>query len=142
MSVFQDKVRLAAPPELKYVGKSEEKSAVAELRVRVPNIKRDSDGNFKERGFWANVSVWGKCAEQLVKLVTTGDQIYLIGNLYQDKWKDKETGDEKTGIKIDCRLAFPWLPDLESLKYKPRKAKDGGGHQDADSEDDESLIPF
>lgn len=142
MSVFQDKVRLAAPPELKYVGKGEEKNAVAELRVRVPNVKRDSDGNFRERGFWANVSVWGKFAEPVTKMVAKGDQLFVVGNLYQDNWNDKETGEERSGIKIDAKLVFPWMPDLESLKYKPRRAKDGGDHQDADPEEDEDQIPF
>lgn len=141
MSYFQDKGRLGATPELKWVGKDDDKKPVAELRVRFPNAKRTvndaGESEFIERGFWTTVSVWGAFAETVAKMYNKGDQVYVIGKLYQESWPDKETGEERTGLKIDARMVFPWAPDLESLKFKQRKAKDSDDpSSDDDLEDD------
>lgn len=129
-------------PELRWLGEGENKQPVAELRVRFPNVKRINteagEDEYIERGFWVTVNVWGRFAEPVAKLFSKGDQIFVIGNLYQDEWKTKETDEIKTGLKMDARQVFPWSLDLESLSYKERKGKP----EDYPAADDEDNEPF
>jgi len=135
MSEISGQARLGKNPELKYIGKDDNKQAVCELRVKMMNSKQDKKTeDWIDRGFWAQVNVWGKMAEATSKLFQKGDRVFIVnGTLAQDSWADDNNPEnENTMMRIDTNLVFPFTTDIESLQYKPRKA----GDQVSDDSDD------
>ncbi len=125
MTAIKGLVRLGANPELRFVGSGDDKKAVCEIRGRFINNKLDkATGEWKDLGFWATVNVWGWCAEPAAKMFSKGDKIYIDGTMVMNTWPDKENeGEEISGFKVDTNFAAPYLPDLESLRYKPRTSQ-------------------
>ena len=127
MSDIFGQARLAKNPELKYVGQGDDKQPVCELRVRMLNSKpkKNTDDEWQDNGFWAQVSLWGKFAEPASKLFQKGDRIYVTGDLVQKIWPDENDATiEHNVLDINSNAIFPYLPDLESLRFKPRKSKE------------------
>ena len=124
MTDISGPARLAANPELKTVGQGEDKQFVCELRVRFLNNKpkKDSD-EWEDNGFWANVNVWGVMAESAARLFEKGDRVVITGNLIERHWQDKDDEElEHSTLQVNASLIAPYLPDLESLQYKPRSS--------------------
>lgn len=139
MSEISGQARLGKNPELKYIGQDDNKQAVCELRVKMLNSKQDKKtDDWIDRGFWAQVNVWGKMAEAASKLLQKGDRVFIVnGTLAQDTWSDdKDPDKENSMMKIDTHLVFPFTTDIESLQYKPRKA--GDQENDASDSQDET----
>ena len=132
MSEISGQARLAKNPELKYVGQGDDKQPVCEMRVRMLNSKQKKNSeDWIDNGFWVQVSVWGKFAEPTSKLLQKGDRIFLTGDMVEKTWPDNEDAAvEHSQLDINTNYVFPYLPDLESLRYKPRKAKDDNAAQD------------
>ncbi len=124
MTDISGPARLAANPELKMVGQGEEKQAVCELRVRFLNSKPKKESEeWEDNGFWANVNVWGKMAESAARLFEKGDRVVITGNLIERHWQDKDDEElERSALQVNASLIAPYLPDLESLQYKPRSS--------------------
>ncbi len=130
MSDISGQARLGRNPELKYIGQDENRQAVCELRVKMLNPKQDKKSNeWIDRGFWAQVNVWGPTAEAASKLFQKGDRIFLVnGSLAQDTWFDENNPEKENAMmKIDTNMVFPYTTDIESLKYKPRKSSEQDG---------------
>lgn len=123
MSELSGQARLAANPELKYVGAGDDKQPVCEMRVRFLNAKQDkASGEWSDLGFWAQVNVWGHCAEPAAKMLSKGDRIFIDGSMVMDTWTDKDDENtDRSGIRVDTRMIAPYLPDIESLSYRERK---------------------
>ncbi len=128
--------RLGANPEWRYVGEGDNKKAVCKMRVKFLNDKLNKNSeDWEDNGFWANVDVWGKCAESAVNLFVKGDRILVInGNMVENSWPDKEDA-EKTHsmMQVNTNSIAPYIPDLESLKYRPRKTNEEAVSQDVDN---------
>ncbi len=127
MTDIQGPARIGKPPVLKHVG--EDKKPVCELTIIFLNYRKSKsdEENPIDRGFWARVSVWGKFAEPVSKMYSVGDKIFIAdGNMEQESFMPKDA-DEADGevkmLKVDCNLVFPWVPDLESLRFNERKGK-------------------
>jgi single-strand DNA-binding protein len=44
--------------------------------------------------------VWGKQAEQCGEYLAKGRQVYVEGRLKTDKWQDKQSGQERSKVKV------------------------------------------
>ena len=122
---IQGPARLGEEPFLKHVG--ENNKPVCELRVIFLNYrpnKQDQD-NTIDSGFWAQVNIWGKFAEPASRLFSTGDKVYIPGNMDQDSFipKDANEDDEVTILQVNSNLIFPWTTDIESLNFTERKGQ-------------------
>jgi len=137
MSELSGQARLAANPELKYVGTGDDKQPVCEMRVRFLNAKQDkASGDWTDLGFWAQVNVWGLCAEPAAKMLSKGDRIFIDGSMVMDTWPDKDDENvERSGIRVDTRMVAPYLPDIESLSYRERKQSDNHAAQTQSSDE-------
>jgi single-stranded DNA-binding protein len=125
MTDISGPARLAANPELKTIGQGDDKKYVCELRVRFQNAKpkKDSD-EWEDQGFWATVNVWGNHAEPTARLFEKGDRVFIMGNLIERSWQDKDDPEQThRALQVDTHYVAPYLPDLESLRYKPRKSR-------------------
>jgi single-strand DNA-binding protein len=49
---------------------------------------------------FADVQVWGPSAENLAKLARKGQEIFIEGALRQDRWEDKQTGQNRSKLYV------------------------------------------
>lgn len=51
---------------------------------------------------WTNVTVWGDLARYVPVQYNKGDQVCLQGVVFIDEWKDKTTGEDRHGLKMNA----------------------------------------
>lgn len=88
--------RLVRDPEAKMVG---EKNFV-EFSIAVDGAgPRDHDTN-KTLGGYFDCTAWGGCSEFISKYFHKGKPIAISGNIVQERWKDKETGQNRSAVRF------------------------------------------
>jgi len=89
---------LGKDPEVRYTSGGQ---AVANLRIATSRTWTDKQsGQKKEETEWHDVEVWGKQAEQCGEYLAKGRQVYVEGRLKTDKWQDKQSGQERSRVKV------------------------------------------
>ena len=89
---------LGKDPEVRYTAGGQ---AVANLRIATSRSWTDKQsGQRKEETEWHDVEVWGKQAEQCGEYLAKGRQVYVEGRLKTDKWQDKQSGQERSKVKV------------------------------------------
>lgn len=66
-----------------------------EVRIACSDFK---DG--EEITSWFSVTCFGNCAANVLDMYKTGDQIFASGSIDMDKWVDKQSGKERTRMKL------------------------------------------
>jgi single-strand DNA-binding protein len=74
--------------------------AVADLGVAVNKQWKGRDGERREEALFIDVVVWEKTAENCEKYLRKGSQIHIIGELINESWVDKNTGEKKSRLKV------------------------------------------
>ena len=125
MTDIQGPARLGKEPVLKHVG--EDNKQVCELRVIFLNYRANKQDQDKpvDSGFWVQVNIWGQFAEPASRLFSTGDKVYIMGDMDQDSFKPKNAneGDDVTILHVNSNIIFPWTIDIESLTFTVRKGQ-------------------
>jgi len=126
VTAIQGPARLGKEPMLKHVG--EDNKPVCEMRVIFLNYRtnKQEPDNPVDSGFWAQVNIWGKFAEPASRLFSTGDKVYIAGELDQDTFTPKDTNEGDDEVKIlhvNTNLIFPWTIDIDSLTFNERKGQ-------------------
>lgn len=80
---------LGAEPEMKYF---ESGKVVANIRVAVRRSKDVTD--------WINATAFDKTAEMIANYCHKGDQIGVTGRLQVDTWVDRESGANRSAMKV------------------------------------------
>nr|WP_296764106.1 single-stranded DNA-binding protein [Rhodococcus sp. (in: high G+C Gram-positive bacteria)] len=116
LSIITGTYRLAADPELQYIGQN----SVAKARVRLVNDKSKKDdseqsGWKKVAEHWANGVAWYELAERLNEEARKGDSIQLMAEVSTESWEDKNTGEKKSRDQLNL------------LSYKLFKKNGNGG---------------
>ncbi len=89
---------LGKDPEVRYTSGGQ---AVANLRIATSRSWTDKQsGQRKEETEWHDVEVWGKQAEQCGEYLSKGRQVYVEGRLKTDKWQDKQSGQDRSRVKV------------------------------------------
>ena len=83
-------------PEIHYTASG---MAICELCVVVNDRRKQGDDWVDEASF-LDCTCFGKTAEVAAEYVGKGKQILVNGRLKQDNWKDKDTGQKRSKIKI------------------------------------------
>lgn len=128
MSIFNGQARLGKDPVLKTIGEGESQQKVCEFSARIVSLKKNKEsGKYEDdKGFWADVTVWGKFAESTYTLYKKGNRVWIEeGQLTSDIWP-KQVGDQTVDVptfKIDTRIVFPWVGDIQSLTFKPKSTQ-------------------
>lgn len=113
---------LADAPSLKTVKVNGEDRKVAEMRVFFDKYKPDGQGGFEQvGGFWLDVSVWGRRAEQVADLCRKGARVSVSGSLEEDRWMDKETGEERSKIHLVADEVSLSLSRIESVQFRAKR---------------------
>ena len=92
--------RCVAEPEARYF---ENGNSVCKIVIYLnQKSKKDDQGNWVETPpLKARASVWGRQMESVVSTVKKGDAVFVSGNLEQEYWNDKKTGELRTALAIN-----------------------------------------
>lgn len=88
---------LTADPELRFTpnGKAVVGFTIAQTpRVKVGDEWKDGTPTF------LRCELWGPAAENTAESFTKGARVLAVGELRTDEWKDKESGDKRTAVKL------------------------------------------
>jgi single-strand DNA-binding protein len=73
---------------------------LADITLAVNNNYTDKSGNKQEVTHFVEVVFWGKQAETLCRWKKQGDPLLVEGSLRQEKWVDKESGKNRSKLKV------------------------------------------
>jgi len=120
---FKGTGNLGADPVLTSVG--EDKRQVADLRIYFDRpIKNQDSGEYEDKGgFWLNVSVWDKLAEDVDRVLKKGMRVSVQGSLKQNVWDDVKSGEEKSKFVLYADEITLTLFRIESVKRRPTQPK-------------------
>ncbi|MDR3077529.1 MAG: single-stranded DNA-binding protein [Planctomycetota bacterium] len=88
---------LTRDPELRYTPQG---TAVADLRLAVTTVRGKSGAERKEETLFIDCTVWERQAETCSEYLSKGRPVLVEGRLIEDKWQDKETGEQRSRIKV------------------------------------------
>lgn len=90
--------RLTRDPELKYIG--QKGTPVAGFAIAESERSRDANGNQIENTTFLDCTAFGKSAENISNFFSKGSAIILHGKLTTERWQDKQTGQERSKVKM------------------------------------------
>ncbi len=75
------------------------------LRLRVATndrVKNDSTGEWEDKNTsWWTVKAWKRLAEQSKDVLKKGQEVIIVGKVYEENWTDKE-GTKRTSYEINA----------------------------------------
>jgi len=84
-------------PEVRYTPKG---TAVTDISLAVNRSYTLDDGERREETTFVDVTYWGRQAEVIGEYMKKGRPIYVEGRLQLDQWEDKNTGQNRSRLKI------------------------------------------
>jgi single-strand DNA-binding protein len=88
---------LGRDPEMRQAGGQ----TVAILRLATSRSWIDKrTGQRKEEREWHDIEVWGRHGELCRQYLAKGRQVYVAGRLKTDRWKDKQSGQDRHRVKV------------------------------------------
>lgn len=80
---------------------------VSKFSLAVRQAKKDAPA------FWVKVEVWGKQAEYVANYLKKGASVCVTGQVGEDQWNDKTTGELKKAIIIRNASVESWQARAE-----------------------------
>ena len=87
---------LVNDPEVRFTPKG---TPVANLSLGI-NETYTVDDEKRQITTFVDVQVWGPSAENLGKMVRKGQEIFIEGSIRQDRWEDKQTGQNRSKLYV------------------------------------------
>ncbi|MFM9957018.1 MAG: single-stranded DNA-binding protein [Phycisphaerales bacterium] len=75
-------------------------TAIAQIGLAVNRKWRTPEGETKEEVTFVDCEAWGRTAEVLAQYLKKGRPVYLEGRLRLDQWQDKESGQNRSKLKV------------------------------------------
>ena len=89
---------LTRDPQVRYIPSG---TAVAEIGLAVNRTWFDKQSNTrKEEVTFVDVTLWGRTAEIAGEYLAKGRQVLIEGRLHLDTWQDKESGQNRSKLKV------------------------------------------
>ena len=63
---------------------------------------KDPEGNAKEESTFVEVKYWSKRALETAKSVRKGSNVFVAGRLLQERWKTKDTQENRTRLVVEA----------------------------------------
>lgn len=115
--------RLTRDPEVRFINGG---TAVCKVGIAYNERFKGQDGEWKERGNFFDVTIWGKRGEAFAKFHRKGSQALFEGSLRYEQWDDKQTGQKRSRVYIS---AHAW--HFVGPKSNGREGLDqGGGYEE------------
>lgn len=87
------------------IGQDPEAIGSTGLRLRVATndrVKNDSTGEWEDKNTsWWTVKAWKRLAEQSMGVLKKGQEVIIVGKVYEENWTDKE-GTKRTSYEINA----------------------------------------
>ena len=116
---------LGQDPELKYTQGGQ---AVLKLSLATTEFVPSKDGEGKERVEWHRITVWGKRAEGLNKILSKGSRIYVEGSIQTRSWEDKD-GSKRYATEINAsKVLLCGGGSSGGRREQSRDERDAGGY--------------
>ena len=72
----------------------------ARFRLSSSDRSKNEQGQWEDRDqTWTTVKVWGKNADYVMSTLKKGQEIIVVGTMYEDTWTDKE-GNKKSAFEL------------------------------------------
>lgn len=84
-------------PEVRYTPKG---TAVTDISLAINRTYSLDDGERREETTYVDVTYWGRQAEVIGEYMKKGRPIYVEGRLQLDQWEDKNTGQNRSRLKV------------------------------------------
>lgn len=84
-------------PEVRYTPKG---TAVTDISLAVNRSYSLDDGERREETTFVEITYWGRQAEVIGEYMKKGRPLYVEGRLQLDQWEDKNTGQNRSRLKI------------------------------------------
>lgn len=121
---FSGRGNLAEVPALKSVEVRGESRQMAQMRVYFDRPVPAEEDAFEDKGgFWLDVNYWGHRAERMVRVLSRGARVYLEGNLEQVIWKDRDSGTDRSKLRLNAEYIALDLSRVESVEHLPRSGQ-------------------
>ena len=95
------------------------------LRLRVVSndrVKNDATGNWDDKDTsWWTVKAWKSLAEQASSILKKGQEVVIMGKIYEETWTDKE-GNSRTTYEVNAETIAVTAYSLS--KGMPKEAND------------------
>ena len=88
---------LTRDPEVRYTPKG---TAVTDIGLAVNRNYSTDSGERREETTFVDITLWGRQAEIAGQYMKKGRPIYVEGRLQMDTWQDKQTGQNRSRLKI------------------------------------------
>lgn len=132
--------RLTREAELRYISSG---TAVTKFPIAV-NRTRKKGETWEDEGHFFDVTLWGRQAEAVTKYLTKGQQIVVKGSLRQNRWTDRDTGNNRSKVEIhaDTVQLVGGKRDSNRSSQFGNQPGDTPVPPDEEPENFESDIPF
>ena len=87
---------LGKDPELRFLPNG---TAIASFSIATSETWKDGNGEKKEHTEWHNITAFGKLAEICGEYLTKGKQVFILGKIRTENYKDKD-GNQRSATKI------------------------------------------
>jgi single-strand DNA-binding protein len=91
---------LCADPELKIIKGGERETSILDGTVAINRFYKNKEGQKVEDTDFIPFTAFGKAAELIQKHVKKGERLGLQGEIRQEKWEDKDTGANRSMLKL------------------------------------------
>lgn len=91
---------LGKDPELFTSG---EKGPLVNFSLATSSKWKDRSGEIREETEWHQLVAFGRIAEVIAEHCKKGSSLYVEGSLKTQKWKDKDTGQDRFSTKIQVK---------------------------------------
>lgn len=98
MNIVVLKGNLTRDPEVKFTSAG---NAKCTFGIAVNERWKDKDGNLKEDVTFLDCQCWGKSGEVIAERLRKGNPILIEGQIRQEEWEDKKTGEKKRATRIN-----------------------------------------
>jgi single-strand DNA-binding protein len=94
-------------------------TVVANFSLATNERHKDAQGNWVEETTWHNLTAFAKTAEIVRDYVKKGSHVYIEGRINTEKWKDKDSGQnrERQGVIINELVLLDGKPQSSSNEF-------------------------
>lgn len=75
-------------------------SSVTSFSLAISRTWNNAQGERQEETSFIDCEAWGKTGETIARYVQKGRQLLVSGRLRQDTWQDKDTGKNRSSIRV------------------------------------------